>query len=223
MFLSRHQEVLFQSVGGKPLVQSKGGSAGRGPLVLLKKQTRSWTQGTPSTPQRSIIWSLDDSHAALKTHGSHSLAISCILLMCNMFFFCFFYTIVANLFRSLKTTLLFQFSVFIIWNIYKQRVWPQVSVTLSSKGRLGADCARVPWPRHMLSQAWLITEQTLSVEGSLGPESLKTTLQTDNSTRLTTCQEGLAPGPRKFTLTTPYPGNTSHNLPKQAVTYTCHG
>ena len=90
-------------------------------------------------------------------------------------------------------------------------------MTLSSKGRLGADYAGVPWPRHMLSQPWLITEQTLSAEGSLRPESPKPTLQANNSTRLTACQEGLAPGPWKFTLTTPNPGISSHNLPIHAV------
>ena len=85
-------------------------------------------------------------------------------------------------------------------------------MTLSSKGRLGADYARVPWPRHMLSQPWLITEQTPSARGSLRPGSPRPTLQADNSTRPTACQEGLAPGPWKFTLTTPNPGTTSHNL-----------
>ena len=119
--------------------------------------------------------------------------------------------IVPSLFRSLETTPLVQFSSFIIWNIYKQRVWPYVSVTLSSKGRLGADYARVPWPRHMLSQPWLITEQTPSARGSLRPGSPRPTLQADNSTRPTACQEGLAPGPWKFTLTTPNPGQTHQN------------
>ena len=85
-------------------------------------------------------------------------------------------------------------------------------MTLSSKGRLGADYARVPWPRHMLSQPWLITEQTPSARGSLRLGSPRPTLQADNSTRPTACQEGLAPGPWKFTLTTPNPGTTSHNL-----------
>ena len=122
--------------------------------------------------------------------------------------------IVPSLFRSLKTTPLFQFSLFIIWNIYKQRVWPHVSVTLSSKGRLGADYARVPWPRHILSQPWIITEQTPSAEESLRPESLRPTLQADNSNRPTACQEGLAPGPWKFTLTTPNPGQTHQNKKK---------
>ena len=103
----------------------------------------------------------------------------------------------------------------VIWNICKQRVWPHVSVTLSLKGRLGADYAGVPWPRHMLSQPWLITEKTLSAEGSLRPESPKTTLQADNSTRLTACKEGLAPGPWKFTLTTPYPDQTHQNKKQQ--------
>ena len=90
-------------------------------------------------------------------------------------------------------------------------------MTLSSKGRLGADYAGVPWPRHMLSQPWIITEQTPSAEGSLRPERPKPTLQADNSTRLTACQEGLVPGPWKFTLTTPNPGTASHNLPIHTV------
>ena len=94
-------------------------------------------------------------------------------------------------------------SIFIIHYkkyMYKQRVWPHVSVTLSLKGQLGADYARVPWS-----------------EGSLRPESPKPTLQADNSTQLTACQEGLALGPWKITLPTPNPGTTSYNLPIHAV------